>query len=340
MSFKNQLKFDPAGLEAEQDVVGTYLKAADGTLLTHTGGALNVNVANTVTVQATDLDIRNLDHAQDDVAIAQGGNTMVVNADGSINVNADISVTNGSDKAEDAAHASGDIGTFVLAVRNDGGATSLTSADGDYSPVAVDEFGRIFSVTSLTAEKAEDAAHSSGDSGIFTLAVAQAALAASVSADGDYGAFKLNARGALWTAPVGTVADDAADTENPVKVGSRARIGALTAISADGDRADLLSDKYRRLYVADVANIGISTAAITANTTAANVVASLLAGRKRLIVENVGGKACFLGNASVTAANGFELGRGSVVEWELGENVDLYAITQSGTCDLRIVQLA
>lgn len=44
-------------------------------------------------------------------------------------------------KAEDAAHASGDTGVMALAVRNDA-ASSLTSADGDYSPVAVDAAGR------------------------------------------------------------------------------------------------------------------------------------------------------------------------------------------------------
>lgn len=44
-------------------------------------------------------------------------------------------------KAEDAAHASGDTGVQMLAVRNDGGATALTSANGDYSPVAVSPDG-------------------------------------------------------------------------------------------------------------------------------------------------------------------------------------------------------
>jgi hypothetical protein len=47
-------------------------------------------------------------------------------------------------KAEDAVHASGDTGVAFWAVRNDGTATSLTSATGDYSGVAVDATGTLW----------------------------------------------------------------------------------------------------------------------------------------------------------------------------------------------------
>lgn len=46
-------------------------------------------------------------------------------------------------KAEDAVHTSGDVGVFALGVRNDG-TTVLTSADGDYSPLATDGFGALY----------------------------------------------------------------------------------------------------------------------------------------------------------------------------------------------------
>jgi len=46
-------------------------------------------------------------------------------------------------KAEDAAHASGDTGVLSLAIRNDNAATALTSANGDYSGIAVDAAGVI-----------------------------------------------------------------------------------------------------------------------------------------------------------------------------------------------------
>jgi len=47
-------------------------------------------------------------------------------------------------KAEDAAHASGDLGIMSLAVRNDNAATTLTSATGDYSPIATDGTGSLY----------------------------------------------------------------------------------------------------------------------------------------------------------------------------------------------------
>lgn len=97
-----------------------------------------------ITVSATDLDIRNLNYTQDNVAVkGSTGNQLVVNADGSINANVDVSVSNGSDKAEDTAHASGDIGTYILAVRQDTLANS-TSADGDYASLKVNAVGSLY----------------------------------------------------------------------------------------------------------------------------------------------------------------------------------------------------
>ena len=43
-------------------------------------------------------------------------------------------------KAEDAAHASGDVGIEMLGVRNDA-MTALSGANGDYTPVATDQYG-------------------------------------------------------------------------------------------------------------------------------------------------------------------------------------------------------
>jgi hypothetical protein len=120
-----------------------------------------------ITVDAVDLDIRNLDYSQDNVAIKGAtGNELVVNADGSINVNADISVVNGSDKAEDSASASGDIGTYVLAVRQDTLASS-TSADGDYASFKVSAAGALY----------VNIAESSGTISVSDAALANSAIA-------------------------------------------------------------------------------------------------------------------------------------------------------------------
>jgi len=66
----------------------------DGSVnITDNGGSLTVDVqgpvdvtGSTVTVEATDLDIRTLSASQDSVSIANGSNSLQVNSDGSINV--------------------------------------------------------------------------------------------------------------------------------------------------------------------------------------------------------------------------------------------------------------
>jgi hypothetical protein len=63
--------------------------AADGSIaVTDNGGSLTVD--GTVTVTATDLDIRDLSHTQDSVKIGDGTDFLAVNADGSINVTATV----------------------------------------------------------------------------------------------------------------------------------------------------------------------------------------------------------------------------------------------------------
>ncbi len=98
----------------------------------------------------------------------------------------------GLGKAEDAAHASGDVGIEMLGVRNDSAATVLTSANGDYSPVATDDRGRVFTVGTFL----EDDAHASGNAGTQILGVrVPATPAAQTSAAGDYGSIAITSEG-------------------------------------------------------------------------------------------------------------------------------------------------
>jgi len=249
---------------------------------------------------------------------------------------------------EDTAHVSGDKGQLGLVVRADT-AGSLVSADGDYSPLQVDANGRLrvdaeVSVTT-GSDKAEDAAHASGDIGAYVLAVRQDTLSASVGSDGDYGSFKIDSVGRLWTTAVvaGDVADDAADSGNPLKVGTKAYSGALTAVSATGDRADMISDLYRRVWTNPSANISGSNAAVTVDTTAGGVAlfASPLAGRRMAQVQNLGSKAIFVGFGTVTAANGLRIAAGATETLtDFGPDLALKAIAESGSQNVRVLQLA
>lgn len=212
---KDHLIFDTtdATTIADTDSVGAYLRDSLGNLITSqaNGGQraldVGINVAgvqidprqiraltatDVVTVQqgtspwvvsATDLDIRDLSYLQDSVAIkGSTGNQLVINADGSINANVDVSVVTGSDKAEDAASANGDIGTYVLAVRQDTLASS-TSTDGDYASFKVNAAGALY-VTNTGTQLVSDAAlaNTAIANAVNTLSVANTAQAAVASA--------------------------------------------------------------------------------------------------------------------------------------------------------------
>jgi len=122
-------------------------------------------------------------------------------------------VTAGADiYPEDSAHASGNDGSFILGVRNDSN-TAMTSANGDYSPIAVNANGAVAindggnsitvdgTVTALSsATKKEDLQHTGGDDGFFVLAVRNDDAATVVtSADRDYSQISTDDRGRVIT---------------------------------------------------------------------------------------------------------------------------------------------
>jgi len=187
----------------------------------------------------------------------------------------------------------------------------------------------------------EDSAAASGDKGQSILAVRQDALISSVSADGDYGHLKFNARGGLWSVPVGSVADDEADTENPVKVGSRAVLGALSAVSSTNDRADLISDLYRRVFVNTGPNVALSSpAVVTVGVLEVALPVAALAGRRKLIVQNTSNNDIFVGSTGVSTTNGIRVGKGDYWEVESGPNHNWFAIAAGAGNAVRVVELA
>lgn len=151
--------------------------------------------------------------------------------------------------------------------------------------------------------------------------------------------------GSINVAALGNVADDAVDSGNPLKVGSRALSGVLTAVSTTGDRADMISDLYRRVYVKTAPNIAGSNAAVSVSDTAGgtSVFATPAAGRCRVQVQNNSGtnKPMWLGFGTVTISNGIKLNAGATWTEELGPDLLLKAITDTGvTSDVRVMQLA
>ena len=233
---KDRLIFDPSD-SADSDNIGAYLRAgSDGDLLSSTNVSgkegLDINIINaSVTVTATDFDIRDLTHVSDSVKVGDGTDFLSVNADGSINVN----------------------------LTDDG------------------------------------------------------------------------------------VADDAADSGNPLKVGGKAYASLSADPVDDGDRANLAQDIYRRVYIHDGAHMSVASAKVTVGATAVALPTSALAGRTRIMIQNISSNPVWIGPSGVTtsgATTGILVSKSSTLSLEAGENVALYAIAAGAGNDVVVFEMA
>ena len=195
----------------------------------------------------------------------------------------------------------------------------------------------------------EDTPHTDGDRGLFMLAVANHSEGALHSADGDYAALQVDSLGRLRIIGdldvASAVADDDPDTENPLKVGSRSRFGAvLPAISATNDKADIISDEYRRMHTINSAQVGIANNNLDIDNVAEVAVragGSNLSGRIELLYQNRGGKSVYVGATGLTTANGIEIDKKSSMNLKLGEYVTLFALGSSAVVDdTRVLEIA
>lgn len=158
-------------------------------------------------------------------------------------------------KAEDAAHASGDTGVAVLAVRRDAAAAG-SGTDGDYSTVNVDAAGKLW----VTGTALEDDAHATGDKGHVLLARRKDTPAVSSGTDGDYSTVDVNADGALWTAPIASTRGGCSVARsldlNTGKLAVKASAGSLYGIQGYNAAAAV---RYVKLYDATSAGTTIGT---------------------------------------------------------------------------------
>jgi hypothetical protein len=335
--YKDQLVADLT-TPSDGDSVVSYTYSGDGTAITETSGALDVNVANA----------------------------------------ADIEVAVNSEYAEDSAHTTGDILSAIAIVRQDtlsslvstdgdygtmkmdslgrvwsnsyisGQAADLTIADGGNS-ITVD-FTRLLDSTDSVAVGdgagnfldviTEDAVAAGGEEGFMPLGIRRDADTSPVSADGDYHPFVFEDTGRLKTesAIVGGVADDAADSGNPIKIGSKSQFSVLGALSTTGDRGDLVSDKYRRPYMSMAPNVASKVSKETVGATAAEIIGTPSAGRQRVLFQNISGSPIYLGfdNTVTTsgATQGFRVRPNMTLELPMSENIDVWAISTAASKEL------
>lgn len=195
--------------------------------------------------------------------------------------------TSSSDKAEDSAHVSGDTGSFILGVRNSN-LNNLTNNDGDYSPIAVDQRGMVFTADA----KAEDNAHVSGDQGSFILGVRNDNGALGLTSnDGDYSPIAVDNFGQVLTSPnkdktlfasaARTASVNSADVLNVAGRGAHVvidvtAIGAAPSVTFTVKGKDLASNKYYTILAsAAITAVGTTVLRIDPSlTAAANTIAA------------------------------------------------------------------
>jgi hypothetical protein len=328
---KQRIVFDTtdANTIAESDHVGSHTLAGDGSLITSGDGSAD-NVANTF----EGLDSRSFMFGYDSV----GDNwDRIQQVSGAVKVYIDdgdfeVDVVINAEKAEDAAHSSGDTGNYVLGVRMDdvdgANAALLAGTEGDYQSFFTNAKGELHvrdndsvdllttidadtgviagDTTSIDAtltalSKAEDSVHVSGDQGIMGLAVRNDAGTA-LAADGDYIPLSTDSSGALYT-----------NITNSLTVSDAAL--ADTAIAA-----------------------AVNT--LGAASTAEDVVAAPLANRKYLYILNNDNRDMYIGQSGVSAANGFPLPPSAMIELRAGASIDIEWVSPKLNHEIRTLELS
>lgn len=106
------------------------------------------------------------------------------------------------------------------------------------------------------------------------------------------------------------------------------------------DSATLAALETINVVINLATSAAFSAVAVDATVGGTDLVPSDLANRKKIIIQNVSSKAIFIGNSGVTIATGIKLPASSSAEFEVGQAVNLYAITASGSADVRIMETA
>lgn len=209
-------------------------------------GALRVTVANNST------GVLSVDDNGSTLSVDDGGGSLTV--DGTVGVSGTVTV---------GAHAVTNAGTFAV------------QADSVIPGVAATSLG-----------KAEDAAHSSGDTGVMMLGVRNDSNTTFAGTAGDYSAIAVDGEGSVRI--VGSIAHDSIDSGKPIKIGTKsvAQLSAQTLVAA-ADRSDSVSDLDGALLTRNNAPLGDVVSGNASNTdgTSTQVIAAGAAGIKHYITD-------------------------------------------------------
>lgn len=112
------------------------------------------------------------------------------------------------------------------------------------------------------------------------------------------------------------------------------RIGDGTTLAGVSTNTDL--------KVVDRADTAMANSAISIDDTVGgtNLVSSALTERKEITIQNLDSKAIYVGTTGVSVSNGIRIPAKSSMTLDLGANISVFAITPSGSADVRILELA
>jgi hypothetical protein len=223
----------------------------DNAALSVTGGGVEASALR-VTIASDSTGVLSVDDNGSTLSVDDGGASITV--DGTVAVSSiTTSVTPGTaaghlGKAEDAAHASGDTGVLMLAVRRDTAAVG-SDTDGDNSTLNVNSAGRLYTAATV------DAALPAGNNNIGDVDIAS--IAAGDNNIGNVDIVTMPnvtlAAGTNTNEVVGDAAHDAAIAGNPLRIAGRALTSDYTAVAA-GDTADLITTLLGKLVTMPYAN--------------------------------------------------------------------------------------
>ncbi len=258
----------------------------------------------------------------------------------------------------------------------------VVNSAGNWVPFTLNAFGELPVATTIDmpGDYAEDAAHVSGDIGLFNLSVRRDARSSGTDTNGDYAAFNTNAVGELWTKDADTLAElvlikgdtaAIASSTSTTATNTSTIAATLTALSkaedavhvsgdlgiqalavrkdtqgsnaADGDYTSLQTWSEGSLKVVDTANGSLLQQQVIVANTATALPTTSLASRKTLRIQNSGAASFWVGSTTVTtsgATAGIEIPKASFVELEVGPAVTVYGRTASGTGNANILETA
>jgi hypothetical protein len=376
---KDQLHFNAtsASTIADSDKVGSHLLTSTGALVDTksiasedwlnvasalfdgSGNALTSgdgssdNIANTF----QGLDSRSFNYGYDSV----GDNwDRLRSTGGALHVLADLDVDFDYVYAEDSIHNSGDLGAFSLAVRRDA-RTSGTSADGDYASFNVNSVGELWvhdedvraqlvlANSSLDAIEASVAAIDIDTSSIITELQSANTSLDNIESDADQ--IRIDTTAIYNEITALSHAEDSLHSSGHMGFMSLGvRNDAGTALAGDGDYIPFMFNSSGSLYTTVTGTTSVSDAALAntsivntptnITTSATDILATDLTNRKYLFLYNNGEQKVFLGGSGVTVANGFPLSPRSYMEMRAGSAINIHAISNVGTNEVRAMELS